>query len=41
MRALADWSGGALLLGMFVLGWIAMGRMVLAAVAGASGSLPM
>ena len=41
MQAVADWSGGALLLGAFVLGWIVMGRVILAAVGGAPGFLPM
>jgi hypothetical protein len=41
MQAVADWFGGMLLLGAFVFGWIVMGRVIVAAVAGASGFLPM
>jgi len=41
MQTVADWFGGALLLGAFVLGWIVMGQVILAAVGGLPGFLPM
>ena len=41
MQTVADWSAGTLLLGAFVFGWTVMGRIILAAVAGSSGLLPM
>ena len=41
MQTVADWSAGTLLLGAFVLGWIVMGRVILAVVTSSSGFLPM
>jgi hypothetical protein len=41
MKAVADWCGGSLLLAAFVLGWLVMGQIILAAVSGSPGLPPM